>query len=698
MKKIMRVFCIALLSLVLATAAMAAEEPAFWAEEGAAFATAQQLAAPDELRPWDAATRAELAAMVTRLFGAEREADLTAFSDVDPNAWYAPYLARAVAMGLLQGADGKLQPAAAVTRQEAMVILGRTYGVCGGDVDALAAFSDVAQVASWARDSVSALVSGGYVSGADGKLNPKKTISRQELWVLLSKLTGTVVRDGKLPASGNVLLRTDGALRGAAVHGNLVLGGAEQVTLSAVKVDGVIAAHGGAALTLAKTTAAMVVTCGADVRLTSEAAQTVRALTGSATLTGGAFTLDSSAPVTLAGGCIDSAVLRGTTLTVARGARAKSVLLCEKNSAVTGAGTVDAAIVCKKNCVVDTVGTKITEAIDAGVADVVITAVKPAAETTPAAPKTQTTVRFTNVEVTNCAGAEHGVRYCRLQWFYGNQLLSEQADFSLTEGAEASCAFTTAYDARTAATGTLTVALTYADETATLSQSFAQHPELLVDLVETIEVEATALRDTPVYSTMNLGGWLGVMTKGTVGIYVNYSGTSAAKVVLPGGLTGWVRWSDVAISSKNYVRAADYSAPLKESFVNYKNYASTADYLVWVSLKTQKINVFLGKQGAWKLAKSFACCTGKNTTPTLAGVFSYKYLDKVWDFGDYYVKNAMVFNGGHAFHTRTYIKATSALLDATIGTPASHGCVRMYDEDVGWLVNNLPVGATVVVY
>ena len=58
----------------------------------------------------------------------------------------------------------------------------------------------------------------------------------------------------------------------------------------------------------------------------------------------------------------------------------------------------------------------------------------------------------------------------------------------------------------------------------------------------------------------------------------------------------------------------------------------------------------------------------------------------------------MRFNGGHAFHTRTYIKGTSYLLDPTIGHPASQGCVRMYDADVNWLWDNMPFGTTVVVY
>jgi hypothetical protein len=34
----------------------------------------------------------------------------------------------------------------------------------------------------------------------------------------------------------------------------------------------------------------------------------------------------------------------------------------------------------------------------------------------------------------------------------------------------------------------------------------------------------------------------------------------------------------------------------------------------------------------------------------------------------------------------------------TIGTAATHGCVRLYDEDLEWLFENVPVGARVYIY
>ena len=48
--------------------------------------------------------------------------------------------------------------------------------------------------------------------------------------------------------------------------------------------------------------------------------------------------------------------------------------------------------------------------------------------------------------------------------------------------------------------------------------------------------------------------------------------------------------------------------------------------------------------------------------------------------------------------SRTPICRSSMRMDASIGYPISHGCVRMYDEDVAYIYNNIPVGTTVVVF
>ena len=48
----------------------------------------------------------------------------------------------------------------------------------------------------------------------------------------------------------------------------------------------------------------------------------------------------------------------------------------------------------------------------------------------------------------------------------------------------------------------------------------------------------------------------------------------------------------------------DYSPEIKQAFVHAKGYSSRTGYLIWVSLATQKVNVFGGFKGNWDLMKN----------------------------------------------------------------------------------------------
>lgn len=676
--------------------------PDAWAQDAVNFAAEQGMMDAGDARPHDPATRAELAAMVTRLFDAREEADLSGFADVPQTAWYYECMAKAVAMGVYEGGGSALDPEGRLTREQAMTVLGRTFGVCGETDEALSSFDDAEQVGFWARKTVAAMVDAGYVHGIGNRLKPCDLITRQELAYLLYSMSGAISSGGEIPEEGGVLLLAGDAVPDhTTVNGDLVLGCDYEgpLELRGVTVHGRLVIHGGMQVTLSGgSTAERIVCCGPGVRLETGGKGTLAVLNGDAAVTGGLDTLLASGDVTVESGTVGSATVSGTALTVQAEASVDSATLNARQGIVQGEGTVREALVLKKDCQILTGGTQVTDRIDAGIDQVQIKAVKAANDARPASPQISTTVQFGNVDVTNCAGAEEGVRRCTLTWYVDGALAQEQQNFALTEGATAGFSTTASYAGKPRAGKTLMVRLQYEDETVSMSQTVSTHADLLLSNIQTIQVEATALRSTSLYSGMNLTGWTGTMKQGTTGIYVNYNGTTSGKVVLPDGTSGWVRWSDLRISAKDYVQDTDYSVEQKENFVNVKGYSSASSYLVWVSLKTQKVNIFAGSQGKWKLAHAYSCCSGKNSTPTIAGVFQYQYRNDSWDFGAYYVKQVMVFNGGHAFHTRTYVKTTGQLLDATIGKPASHGCIRMYDADVNWMAANLPFRTTVVVY
>ena len=286
-------------------------------------------------------------------------------------------------------------------------------------------------------------------------------------------------------------------------------------------------------------------------------------------------------------------------------------------------------------------------------------------------------------------------RQLQLQWLLGETVLGEES-VVLADSADLRLAAPIRYD-QPLPKGQLRAVLSLGSERITVTQPVNLHAELAVPKIETIQVQAAVQTGTALYADMQLHQYIGWVNQGTTATYVNYCSGLSAKLALPDGRTGWVRAGAIAISQENYVRPTDYTTFEKESYVNQSGYTSPTPYLVWISLKTQRVNVFLGTAGQWKLAQCFTVATGKNSTPTIAGVFAYQCRQEQWDFGDYYVRPVLVFNGGHAFHSRTYTPS-GALLDARLGQPVSAGCIRMRDEDVAWLDQYLPLQSTVVVY
>ena len=145
----------------------------------------------------------------------------------------------------------------------------------------------------------------------------------------------------------------------------------------------------------------------------------------------------------------------------------------------------------------------------------------------------------------------------------------------------------------------------------------------------------------------------------------------------------------------------DYSVYEKELWVNTKGYKSDTQYLIWVSIAYQRCNVFEKKGDSWTLKRSSIVGTGASSTPTPVGVYKTTYKQRGWYTSDYACYPVVRFyaGSGYAFHSRLYQPYnTTVLQDARIGFPISHGCIRMYDEDIQWLYDNIPANTTVVVF
>ncbi|WEK54687.1 MAG: S-layer homology domain-containing protein [Candidatus Cohnella colombiensis] len=207
--------------------------------------------ADGKIKPNANLTRAEMAAIIVRAFGATVKKDLSSFTDIKSSAWYVDDLAKAYQMGVINGSGGKMNPSSTITRQEVFVILARAFKLQSASA-AKVSFSDVNDISEWAKGDVFAFVNAGYVQGANGKLNPKAPITRAEFAQTLNNILKQYVRTAGVVTEvveGNVMINKPGVtLDNVQVKGDLIIGdgvGDGEVTLNNVAVSGRLVVRGG---------------------------------------------------------------------------------------------------------------------------------------------------------------------------------------------------------------------------------------------------------------------------------------------------------------------------------------------------------------------------------------------------------------------------------------------------------------------
>lgn len=627
-----------MLSLLLSLAATAADPDSYeipndWSHDAFVFAVENDILRGDHhmrLNPQKNITRAEMAAVLVRLIGATQQGNLSAFSDVDPNAWYYPELSAAYAAGIFGGVTAtQMMPNAFITREQAFVALCRAFGIVSANRTAYTAFTDGNKTSAYARDSLSAMKELGLLRGyGDGSVRPLAYITRAEIAQLLYNLFDCIAdAPDELPASGTVLYRgtqklpdmltLDGTLiiTQAApavftpvswqITGSLILrtGKNTNANLSAVSAKQLVCAPlsgsvsgkasevclWGASSSFTGNAGRLIV-CGGSHSFTG-ASNAINVRAGTLTHNGntGDVTLDGSTTLVLNGNA-GNITANGDNTALTVNGRAASITLNGGLSTVNGTGSAGTITICKEQCTVTLKCDKL------------------------------------------------------------NDLLYQ-----------------------------------------------AEHDAAL-QTVRTMRIPCTVKRATAIYKNRDFTGYIRSLPAGTIVYNQYHPDNNTLYVSLGDGTWGWVpRWDcyipDDAVTTDGKL---DYSKATKEGFVDLCNYNSKTDYLIWVSRYTQKVMVFQGKQGAWKLIRTFPCSTGSNDTPTPQGIFEIFSRTQRWNFSYYYVNNVSIFNGGHAFHT-ILLDYGGGVYDGRVGIPLSHGCIRMLPEDCKYIYN-LPMNTRVVVY
>lgn len=209
-------------------------------------------------RPKESITRTEFAVVANNAFNYQNVQAIY-FPDVAATFWGYTEIQKAYAAGYMRGdANGTFRPKANVTRQEAAVMLANIKGL---PVGGSAYFSDSSSISSWARGSVNAVVSAGYMSGyPDGSFRPKSQISRAEVVTMLNNALGTGGSTSKpnvpptQPTTDTVqnMTLSNTTLRNTIVNGDLTIPSSmssKSITLDNVTVRGKLNVEGGGTIT-----------------------------------------------------------------------------------------------------------------------------------------------------------------------------------------------------------------------------------------------------------------------------------------------------------------------------------------------------------------------------------------------------------------------------------------------------------------
>lgn len=649
--------------------------PDDWSRPALMFAVENGILKGDQdqnLNPQNNITRAEMAAVVVRMLGATKQADLSAYGDVTENDWFYGEFAAAVEAGIFNGTSATtLEPNALLTREQAMTVITRAFGIVSTRRDAYLGYSDSATISAYAWDAVSAMAEHSFVSGyEDGSLRPANPITRAEVAQLMYNIF-TCIADTpeEIPGEGNVLYRGSEALpETLTLDGSLVIGQAAPTVFQAEDwtITDTLAVRSGVGTKadLTGLTAATLVFAPLSGEVTASVPTVF--LSGGAKLTG-----DSKILTILDG---NSNVTGSTDVLVQRDG-AYLVMVGDVNTSATLDDNT--ALVLDGDCPVLTAGTYVGLTLRGDVSSVslgdacVLDAQGKVDSLTMGQNCTITLEKDIDVLVVNCNGVKLTLNGTvgDLQVSGGNVVLDG-----------------TGYAEK----------LTLTSDQVTVNLAYGEY---IYNAVKTALVPCVTVTETKVYAENGGDGYLFTLPKDTTVYNEHWPGGTYTYVTLEDGTKGWVRRYNLYIDNDNVIYDGDYdySTEAKESFVNSRGYASNTEYLIWISRYTQKVVIFTGSEGNWKVIRTCRCGSGAAETPTPEGVYATFKRETVWNYGDYYVSDVTRFYGGHAFHS--YLRKNLVQpYNSTLGKPISHGCIRLHPDDSEYIWDNIPLDTTVVVY
>lgn len=632
----------------------------------------------DKMAPDKKITQGEILAILCRVLGTVKSGDVTSIG-LYGNEWYANAAGQALHMGLISPQTTKLT--SEPTRLEAFKLLSNAFQLSKAEPDYSGArmYSDFLFLSSEDARIIASMVEDGYIVGSGGTLMLSSKISRAEFVTVLYRVIGSLVSSSAVNiVSGNALVSEDLTLSGASLNGDIWLGASansldlnnvtanrltirsESLDSSAIrgskidrlvfanttgdlsftpdrssKIGALVVGDGRGHVELGGTPGSIeIVGTDRDVKITAKAPEI--------------FIYGSNNSVVIeAGYGVEKINIGGKGNTVVVNGSVKELKVSGSGNSVSGSGRAGVLTVTSYNSKVTLSSGSYVDKRDPGISELSLELNAPS--TLPL--KTELYVSATVSDIEDelpCTGS----------WYLDGKLIKTE-DVVAHDGTVSDFKYRFEYSRYMKTKSAVKFVLEYTDEAGELQSREAS---------ASVYIENYSDEYYQQYEVQNV---LNTVTSRYAGNYT----------------TQW------ALDH-------DYDRQTKTIWMNAKGYSSSSQYIIWINLTYQRVNIFQGSRGNWTLIHEYLCGSGAyERTPR--GTFTvFGKSAAGWTTATYNCRPVVNFKtgSGYAFHSRLYDPTHSYLTDPSIGFPVSHGCIRMYDADVQWMYNNIPIGTTVVVY
>ena len=208
-------------------------------------------------RPDASIARGAFAGIMDRFLKFQAASGPETFSDT-PGTYWENAILKLHAAGVYLGNNGKALAGDTITRQQAVTMIARAFGVTG--TDTALPYIDADLIADYAKAPVAAMTSLGYITDSwNGDFRPTDAITRGEIVNILNNMVNVLIQETKTysgDVDGTLMINAAGgaALENMTIYGDLILapGAAGDVTLSNVTVMGTVRNFSGRELVVLK--------------------------------------------------------------------------------------------------------------------------------------------------------------------------------------------------------------------------------------------------------------------------------------------------------------------------------------------------------------------------------------------------------------------------------------------------------------